>query len=40
MDQADYDGRTALHIGAAEGHENVVRFLIDKCKCNPFVIDR
>ncbi|WAR17824.1 GLSK-like protein [Mya arenaria] len=23
MDQADYDGRTALHIGSAEGHEPV-----------------
>ena len=40
MDQADYDGRTALHVGAAEGHEAVVRFLINKCKCNPFLVDR
>ncbi|XP_052764981.1 glutaminase liver isoform, mitochondrial-like [Mya arenaria] len=40
MDQADYDGRTALHIGSAEGHEPVVNFLINKCKCNPNVKDR
>ncbi|XP_052765003.1 glutaminase liver isoform, mitochondrial-like isoform X2 [Mya arenaria] len=40
MDQADYDGRTALHIGSAEGHEPVVNFLINKCKCNPNVVDR
>ena len=25
---ADYDGRTALHVGAAEGHESIVRYLI------------
>ncbi|WAR17835.1 GLSK-like protein [Mya arenaria] len=40
MDQADYDGRTALHIGSAEGHEPVVNFLINKCKCNPNIKDR
>ncbi|KAH3748971.1 hypothetical protein DPMN_183460 [Dreissena polymorpha] len=40
MEQADYDGRTALHIGAAEGHEAVIKFLIHKCKCNPKVTDR
>jgi len=27
--QGDYDQRTALHLAAAEGHENVVRFLLD-----------
>merc|ERR1711871_1809307 len=26
---ADYDGRTALHLSAAEGKANVVQFLID-----------
>ena len=40
MNLADYDGRTALHIGAAEGHEGVVRFLLEKCNCNPHVVDR
>ena len=29
MNQTDYDNRTALHIGAAEGHEGVVRFLLE-----------
>ena len=26
MNQSDYDRRTALHIGEAEGHEGLVRF--------------
>ncbi|CAH1775805.1 unnamed protein product [Owenia fusiformis] len=31
MKQSDYDGRTALHLGAVEGHLSVVKFLIEKC---------
>ncbi|XP_045214961.2 glutaminase kidney isoform, mitochondrial-like isoform X1 [Mercenaria mercenaria] len=31
MSLADYDGRTALHLAAAEGHESIVRFLLEKC---------
>lgn len=40
MSTGDYDGRTALHVGAAEGNETVVRFLLEKCKVNPFPQDR
>lgn len=40
MNQCDYDGRTALHVGAAEGHEDVVSFLVEKCNCDLFVKDR
>nr|XP_023423475.1 glutaminase liver isoform, mitochondrial [Cavia porcellus] len=40
MEQKDYDSRTALHIAAAEGHIEVVKFLIEACKVNPFVKDR
>ena len=29
MNQSDFDNRIALHIGAAEGHEGVVRFLLE-----------
>ncbi|XP_070208470.1 glutaminase kidney isoform, mitochondrial-like [Littorina saxatilis] len=40
MDQPDYDGRTALHVAAAEGQKHVVQFLLDKCNCSPFLVDR
>lgn len=40
MSLADYDGRTALHLAAAEGHENIVRFLFEKCNVDPHVKDR
>ncbi|KAL2102004.1 hypothetical protein ACEWY4_003765 [Coilia grayii] len=40
MELADYDQRTALHVAAAEGHEEVVLFLTEVCKVNPLVKDR
>ncbi|CAG5865974.1 unnamed protein product [Menidia menidia] len=40
MEQRDYDSRTALHVAAAEGHVEVVRFLLDACKVNPVPRDR
>jgi len=40
MNQCDYDGRTALHVGAAEGHEDVVSFLVQKCQCDLYAKDR
>ncbi|XP_075447523.1 glutaminase liver isoform, mitochondrial isoform X2 [Ascaphus truei] len=40
MEQKDYDHRTALHVAAAEGHVDVVKFLIEACRVNPFVEDR
>ncbi|KAK9528706.1 hypothetical protein VZT92_012855 [Zoarces viviparus] len=40
MDLKDYDSRTALHISAAEGHIDVVKFLTEICKVDPFVEDR
>ena len=37
MGQADYDGRTALHLASCEGHTDIVRFLlrVGKVKKNP-----
>ncbi|KAE8626536.1 hypothetical protein XENTR_v10006658 [Xenopus tropicalis] len=40
MEQKDYDSRTALHVAAAEGHLDVVKFLIEGCRVNPFAEDR
>ena len=30
LDKSDYDGRTALHLSAAEGHYNIVEYLVSK----------
>lgn len=39
LNQADYDGRTAMHLAASEGQEHIVRFLIrHKAEVNP--VDR
>lgn len=38
-DGADYDGRTALHLAASEGHEAVVMYLTSKCR-NISPVDR
>ncbi|CAJ1078721.1 glutaminase kidney isoform%2C mitochondrial isoform X1 [Xyrichtys novacula] len=40
MEQKDYDSRTALHVASAEGHTEVVRFLLEACKVNPVPTDR
>lgn len=30
IDEADYDGRTAMHLAASEGHSKVIEFLLSK----------
>ena len=40
MTASDYDGRTALHLAAAEGHLMVVRMLLEQCHVPPQPKDR
>lgn len=40
MSLSDYDGRTALHLAAAEGHLDCVNFLLSQCKVPFDVKDR
>lgn len=40
MSLSDYDGRTALHLAAAEGHLDCVNFLLSQCKVPMDVKDR
>lgn len=40
MNSSDYDGRTALHISASEGHFEVVKFLLVTCRVQPDPLDR
>lgn len=40
MSLSDYDGRTALHLAAAEGHLDCVNFLLTQCKVPHNIHDR
>eukprot|EP00095_Tigriopus_kingsejongensis_P004238 maker-scaffold711_size108467-snap-gene-0.23 protein:Tk04238 transcript:maker-scaffold711_size108467-snap-gene-0.23-mRNA-1 annotation:"glutaminase kidney mitochondrial-like isoform x5" len=40
MNLGDYDGRTALHLAAAEGHLRCVKFLLEECKVKSDPKDR
>ena len=40
MEAADYDGRTALHLAAAEGHIEAVKFILEVGQVAPEPTDR
>lgn len=40
MNIADYDGRTALHLAACEGHSIIVKFLLVVVKVDFGIKDR
>lgn len=40
MSSSNYDGRTALHLAAAEGHSSCIKFLVETCKLSPLTKDR
>ena len=40
MSIANYDGRTALHLAASEGHSSCVKFLVEVCHLSPLARDR
>ena len=40
LNTSDYDGRTALHVAAAEGQLECVKFLLESAEVNPNPRDR
>ena len=40
MNTSDYDGRTAMHVAASEGHLEIIKFLKNCCKCKVDLKDR
>lgn len=40
LNAVDYDGRSALHVASAEGHSEVIRFLLENAGADASLRDR
>ncbi|KAK1150074.1 hypothetical protein AOXY_G34597 [Acipenser oxyrinchus oxyrinchus] len=40
VNSVDYDGRSALHVAASEGHLEVIKFLIENAGADHMATDR
>lgn len=40
LDDGDYDNRTPMHLAAANGNLEIIKFLVEKCGCRTDVKDR
>lgn len=40
LNNGDYDNRTPMHLAAATGHMEIIKFLLEKCNCDPTIKDR